>query len=119
MMPIKWPLEAKDDMPKITFITHDGVQHEVQASIGTTLMETAVSAMVPGIEADCGGNCICATCHVYIDTQWLSKLPPAEDVEEAMIDYTSEPSSNSRLACQIEVTDEIEGLQVRIPADQH
>lgn len=105
-------------MPKITFITHDGDQHEVDAAVGSTIMEAAVSAMVPGIEADCGGNCICATCHVYVDSEWLDRLPPVDGAEEAMIDYTSEPMDNSRLTCQIEVTEEMDGLSVRIPESQ-
>lgn len=106
-------------MPKITFIEAGGATHEIDAPTGLTIMEAAVDAMVPGIEADCGGNCICATCHVYVDPAWFAKLPAAQEDEEAMIEYTSEPQENSRLTCQIQVTDEMDGMVVRIPETQY
>ncbi|MDT0617446.1 2Fe-2S iron-sulfur cluster-binding protein [Salinisphaera sp. P385] len=106
-------------MPRITFIDFSGASHDVEAKTGGTLMEAAIEAMVPGIEGDCGGNCICATCHVYVDPAWLARLPAPEGDEEAMIEYTSEPEDNSRLTCQLTVTDELDGMVVRIPETQY
>lgn len=106
-------------MPNITFIDFLGEPHEITAAAGSTLMEAAVAALVPGIEADCGGNCICATCHVYVEPEWLAKLPAPEADEEAMIDYTSDPQDNSRLTCQIQITDELDGMVVRVPETQY
>lgn len=106
-------------MPRIIFIDFSGTSHDVEAKVGGTLMEAAIEAMVPGIEGDCGGNCICATCHVYVDPAWLARLPAPEGDEEAMIEYTSEPEDNSRLTCQLTVTDELDGMVVRIPETQY
>jgi 2Fe-2S ferredoxin len=106
-------------MPKITFVQPSGETQEVDATTGVTIMEAAVDAMVPGIEADCGGNCICATCHVYVEKEWLSKLPDPEGDEEAMIDYTADPQDNSRLTCQLQITDELDGIVLHVPESQY
>lgn len=105
-------------MPKITFIEFDGSEHVVDAEVGSTVMESAIDNMISGIDADCGGNCICSTCHAYVDAEWLDKLPPIDAEEEAMIEYANEPESNSRLTCQIPVTEELDGLIVRLPEVQ-
>ncbi len=105
-------------MPKITYITHDGARHEIDAPVGTTVMENAVKHAVPGIEAECGGACACATCHVYVDEAWLPAVGTPEAMEEDMLDFAWEGKANSRLSCQIKVTPELDGLVVRIPAKQ-
>ncbi len=105
-------------MPKITFIEYDGNKSVVDATVGNSVMETAIENMVSGIDADCGGNCICSTCHGYIDDAWLGKLPPMEAEEEAMVEFANEPESNSRLTCQIHMTEELDGLIVRLPETQ-
>ena len=105
-------------MPKITFITSDAKPYEVDVQNGLTVMEGAVQNDVPGIDADCGGGMACATCHVYVNENWTDKLPPKEDGEEDMLDMAFEPKSNSRLSCQITVSDELDGLVVSIPSKQ-
>ena len=105
-------------MPKITFITSDAKPYEVDVQNGLTVMEGAVQNDVPGIDADCGGGMACATCHVYVNEDWIDKLPAKEDGEEDMIDMAFEPKSNSRLSCQITVSDELDGLIVNIPTKQ-
>lgn len=105
-------------MPKITFIEFDGSEHVVDAHVGSSVMESAIENMVPGIDADCGGNCICSTCHGYIQADWTDKLTPRDAEEEAMLQFASEPEANSRLTCQIPVTEELDGLVVRLPEMQ-
>ena len=105
-------------MPKITFKTHDDKTHTVDVQKGLTVMEGAVQNDVPGIDADCGGGMACATCHVYVNEDWIDKLPAKEDGEEDMLDMAFEPKSNSRLSCQITVSDELDGLVVSIPSKQ-
>ena len=105
-------------MPKITFNTHDDKTHTVEVQNGLTVMEGAVQNDVPGIDADCGGGMACATCHVYVSEDWIDKLLAKEDGEEDMLDMAFEPKSNSRLSCQITVSDELDGLTVNIPAKQ-
>ena len=106
-------------MAKVTYITHDGNEHAVEITPGWSLMEGAVKNRVPGIDADCGGACACATCHVYVDPAWLAALPPKSEMEEAMLDFALVTAPNSRLSCQIRVTPELDGLVVRIPVSQH
>jgi 2Fe-2S ferredoxin len=106
-------------MAKITFITHDGQEQVVDIAEGWSLMEGAVKNGVPGIDADCGGACACATCHVYVDPAWTAALPAKSDSEEAMLDFALVTSPNSRLSCQIKVTPELDGLIVRVPVSQH
>jgi len=106
-------------MPKITYIEHNGKEHTVEVPAGWTVMEGAVKNRVPGIDADCGGACACATCHVYVDPEWLPKLAPRQDMEEQMLDFAQDVKPNSRLSCQIKVTPALEGLVVRTPKSQH
>ena len=106
-------------MAKITFITHDGEERIVEIADGWSLMEGAVRNGVPGIDAECGGACACATCHVYVDPAWTAALPPKSDSEDAMLDFALVTSPNSRLSCQIKVTPALDGLIVRVPVSQH
>ena len=105
-------------MPKITYIAHDDVAREIEVAVGLTVMEGAVKNMVPGIDADCGGACACSTCHVYVDPKWVEKVGKPADVEEDMLDFAFDVRENSRLACQIKVTDALDGLIVRTPEKQ-
>jgi len=105
-------------MPKITFITHDGKHHEIDALAGSTVMENAIKNTVPGIEAECGGACACATCHVYVDDAWQDIVGSPEIMEEDMLDFAHEPKKGSRLSCQIKVTQALDGLVVRVPDKQ-
>lgn len=105
-------------MPKITFIEHNGAEHTVEAEIGSTVMETAIKNMVPGIEAECGGACACATCHVYVDAAWTAVSGEPEAMEEDMLDFAFDVRPNSRLSCQIKVTVELDGLRLNVPESQ-
>ena len=105
-------------MPKITYIEHSGKSHTIEVAKELTVMEGAVQNNIPGIDADCGGACACATCHVYVDQEWFDKLPKKEDVEEDMLDMVYEPNKFSRLSCQLTVSDELEGLVVNLPVKQ-
>jgi 2Fe-2S ferredoxin len=106
-------------MPKITYIDHSGKERSVEVPSGWSVMEGAIKNRVPGIDADCGGACACATCHVYVDPAWLPKLPPRHDMEQSMLDFAEDVRANSRLSCQIKVTQELDGLVVRTPKSQH
>ncbi|MCB1505947.1 MAG: 2Fe-2S iron-sulfur cluster binding domain-containing protein [Hyphomicrobiaceae bacterium] len=105
-------------MAKITFIQPDGSSQVVEAQNGVTVMEAAKLHEVPGIEAECGGACACATCHVYVDEAWREKTGTPADVEEDMLDFAFDVREESRLSCQIKVTDALDGLVVRVPAKQ-
>ena len=105
-------------MPKITYIENNGTYHTVDVQNGLTVMEGAVQNNIPGIDADCGGSMACATCHVYVKEDWFNKLPKKEDGEEDMLDMAFEPKQNSRLSCQLVVSDDLDGLVVNIPAKQ-
>jgi 2Fe-2S ferredoxin len=105
-------------MPKITFITHDKKSHLVEVQNGLTLMQAADDNNITGIVAECGGGMACSTCHVYVEDKWLEKLNKKTDEEEGVLDMAFEPKKNSRLSCQIEVSDEIDGLVVHIPEKQ-
>ena len=105
-------------MAKITYIEHNGKSHTINVENGLTVMEGAVQNDIPGIDADCGGSMACATCHVYVKEEWFNKLPKKEDGEEDMLDMAFEPKKNSRLSCQLMVTDQIEGLVVNLPEKQ-
>jgi 2Fe-2S ferredoxin len=105
-------------MPTITFLDPDGKIHTVAAETGSTVMETAMKNDVPGIIASCGGSCACATCHVYVDEAWLAKTGERSAEEEDMLDTAVDVAPNSRLSCQITVTEELDGLTVRIAARQ-
>ncbi|HEY4775123.1 MAG TPA: 2Fe-2S iron-sulfur cluster-binding protein [Xanthobacteraceae bacterium] len=105
-------------MPTITFIEHDGSVHTIDAEIGGTVMETAIRNGVTSIVAECGGSCTCSTCHVYVDEAWKDKLPAASPEEEDQLDFAFELRPNSRLSCQIKVTEQLDGLVVRTPRYQ-
>ena len=105
-------------MPKITYIEHNGKTHEIEVANGLTVMEGAVQNNISGIDADCGGSCACATCHVYVDEKWFNKLSNKESAEEDMLDMAFEPKSSSRLSCQLTVSDELDGLVVNMPSKQ-
>ena len=105
-------------MSKITYIEHNGKSHVVEVPNGLSIMEGAVQNNIAGIDADCGGSCACATCHVYVDDKWFNKLPKKEDAEEDMLDMAFEPNKFSRLCCQITVTDELNGMVVKMPLKQ-
>ena len=105
-------------MAKITFIEHNGDVHKVDAKTGFSLMETALNNNVPGIDADCGGQCSCATCHVIVDAAWFKRLGEIGDMESSMLDMNPEKANTSRLACQIPVTEELDELVVTLPEFQ-
>ncbi|HEY5667248.1 MAG TPA: 2Fe-2S iron-sulfur cluster-binding protein [Gammaproteobacteria bacterium] len=105
-------------MPKVTFLQRDGTPSEVNAAVGDSVMETAIDNDIEGIVAECGGACSCATCHVYVENDWLDKLPPPDSLEDGMLDCVIDRRPNSRLSCQIRVSDEIDGIVVRVPASQ-
>ncbi len=105
-------------MAKITYIDPAGERHEVEAENGTTVMENAIRNGVPGIEAECGGACACATCHVYVDDAFKDIVGPPEPMEEDMLDFAFEVRPNSRLSCQIRVRDALDGLVVTVPERQ-
>jgi len=106
-------------MPTIHYILKDGTTRSVDAKVGASVMETAIHHNVRGIDAECGGSCSCATCHVYVEEAFVGKLVPPDEMEDELLDGTaSERKSNSRLSCQIAVTAELEGLTVRVPETQ-
>jgi 2Fe-2S ferredoxin len=105
-------------MAKITFIQPDGKSQVVEAEAGLTVMEAAKKALVPGIEAECGGACACATCHVYVDAAWTAKVGKPSEMEADMLDFAFDVRDESRLSCQIKVTGAIDGLVLRVPAKQ-
>lgn len=105
-------------MPKLTIIAFDGTPFELDVAEGSTVMENAVKNSVPGIEAECGGACACATCHVYVDEAWAEKVGNPDVMEEDMLDFAYEQKPNSRLSCQIKMTGALDGLVVRVPEKQ-
>ncbi len=106
-------------MPKITYIEHSGKNHTIEVRNGLTVMEGAVQNNIPGIDADCGGSMACATCHVYVKEEWFDKLDKKEDGEEDMLDTAYEPKKNSRLSCQLIVSEKLDGLIVHLPEKQN
>ena len=105
-------------MPKIKYIEHGGKQHTIEVANGLSVMEGAIQNNVPGIDADCGGSMACATCHVYVKEEWFNKLPSKIEGEDDMLDMAFEPKKNSRLSCQITVSDDMDGLEVNLPKKQ-
>ena len=105
-------------MAKIIYVEPGGTRHEVEAETGSTVMENAIRNDVPGIIAECGGACTCATCHVYIDDSWLEKAGGPSAMEEDMLDFAFDVRDSSRLSCQIKVSDELDGLVVHVPDEQ-
>ena len=106
-------------MAKITYIEHDGTEHAIDVKTGLSVMEGAVKNNIPGIDADCGGACACATCHVYVREDWLEKTGTRSAMEESMLDFAEGVQDNSRLSCQIKVSDALDGLVVTMPESQH
>lgn len=108
-------------MPKITYIEHNGTAHTVEVPVGNSVMQGAINNNIPGIDADCGGECACATCHVYVDAAWLGKtgLPVGGSQEASMLSFAAVTQPDSRLSCQIPVTADLDGLVVRMPEGQH
>ena len=105
-------------MPKITYIEQNNKEHTIDVPNGNSVMEGAVQNDIPGIDADCGGSMACATCHVYVDEKWSEKIPLKDDGEQDMLDMAYEPNKDSRLSCQIIVTENLDGLIVRLPTKQ-
>jgi 2Fe-2S ferredoxin len=105
-------------MPKITYVDQAGTERTVEGSVGATVMETALRNNVPGIDAECGGACACATCHVYVADAWIEVVGKAQDMEQDMLDFASDVRENSRLSCQIKITPELDGLVVTTPPQQ-
>ena len=108
----------KTRMPKVIYVESDGTRHEIDVPSGHSVMEGAKTNDVPGIDADCGGACACATCHVYIPGEWQARVGAASSDEREMLDCATDPRENSRLSCQIEVRDELDGLVVQLPPTQ-
>jgi 2Fe-2S ferredoxin len=106
-------------MAKITYVETDGTEHRVEVSAGLSVMDGAKRYAIPGIDGDCGGACACATCHVYVDEPWAGRLPPMEELEQAMLDFAFDVQPTSRLSCQIKVDPSLDGLVVRTPARQY
>lgn len=106
-------------MPKITYRTHAGTEHQVEVPVGQSVMQGAVNNGIPGIDADCGGQCACATCHVYVDEHWLAKVGTAGPQEEGLLAAANDVRTSSRLSCQIAVTEDLDGLVVGLPRSQH
>jgi 2Fe-2S ferredoxin len=105
-------------MANITYVQHDGTEQTVDVKNGLSVMEGAIKNDIEGIDADCGGACACATCHVYVDEAWLDKLGRPNPMEGSMLDFAENREANSRLSCQIKVNDELDGLIVRLPESQ-
>ena len=105
-------------MALVIYIKHDGSSNEIEVPAGTSVMQAAVDNMIDGIVGECGGSCSCATCHCYVDEAWVGKIPPPDGMEKDMLECVLEPQSNSRLSCQINVTDDLDGLIIRLPESQ-
>lgn len=106
-------------MPKIIYVEHSGKEHAIEVAEGMTVMEGAVKHNIPGIDADCGGACACATCHVYVAQDWYAKVGEPSGMEQSMLDFASDVEPTSRLSCQIKITAALDGLVVRLPKSQH
>ena len=106
-------------MPRIIFLTPDGDRHEVEVEAGYTVMEAAINNNIEGIIAECGGACACATCHSYISEEWINRLPEMDDMEDSMLDAAYDRRDNSRLTCQLEISDEWDGLVVQVGENEY
>lgn len=106
-------------MPVITYVQHDGAEHRVTLQNGVSLMQGAVSNNIPGIDGDCGGACACATCHIFVDDAWVDRLGRRNDIEASMLELAEGVRETSRLACQIKVADDLEGLVIHLPVAQY
>jgi ferredoxin, 2Fe-2S len=112
------PSRKEVSMPKITYVDHDGTERVIEAKVGSTVMETAIENGVPGIVAECGGACACATCHVHVAPEWMDRVGKPETMEEDMLDFAFDVRPTSRLSCQIRVTEALDGLIVQTPERQ-
>ena len=106
-------------MPQVKFIEFDGTKHNIDANNGDSIMTTAISNLVPGIDADCGGECSCATCHVIVDDAWIGKLAEIAETENSMLDLNPDRETNSRLSCQIPMSEDIDGITILLPEFQY
>ena len=106
-------------MPRVTYIEHDGTEHSIDLAVGRSLMQGALDNGIPGIDADCGGECACATCHVYVDPAFLAATGAPGEMEASMLGFAATAEPNSRLSCQIAMTEALDGLVVRLPEAQH
>ena len=106
-------------MPKIIYVEVNGTEHEVEVPIGSNIMQGAVNHLVPGIEGDCGGLCACGTCHVYVPEQWQPLCGEADELEQGMLEFAFDVEASSRLSCQIDVTEEMDGMRVQMPSRQY
>lgn len=106
-------------MPVINYLQADGGQYEAEVAVGDTVMQGAVDNMIDGILAECGGACACATCHCYVDNAWKDKIPAPESIESELLEAAFEPKENSRLSCQIKVTEDMDGFTVKLPSQQY
>ena len=106
-------------MPRVVFIADDGTRREVEAPVGESVMRAAILNNVPGIDADCGGECACATCHVFVEPEWLDRAGQRSEMEDSMLGFAATVQANSRLSCQIKLTEALDGLVVRTPHAQH
>ncbi|MEM7663325.1 MAG: 2Fe-2S iron-sulfur cluster-binding protein [Pseudomonadota bacterium] len=106
-------------MAKVVYIDHEGTERTVEVANGETVMEAAVKNAIPGIDGDCGGACACATCHVYVDEKFLSETGEPEAMEQSMLDFAENVQENSRLCCQISMSDKLDGIRVTTPESQH
>lgn len=106
-------------MTKVIFIDHKGNSQEIQADSGSNVMQAAVDNMIDGILGDCGGSCSCATCHCYVDEQWINRIAPPSDMENDLLPCVQSPTDKSRLSCQIIITDELDGMVIRLPESQY
>ena len=105
-------------MPTVTYVEANGQNHEIDIASGVSLMQGAVDNMIDGIVAECGGACACATCHCYIDDSWVAKIEPASEMEKDLLDCVTDPKDNSRLSCQVKMTDALDGLVIHLPESQ-
>jgi len=105
-------------MPTVVYIEDNGTRHAIEVEVGETVMQGAVNNAIPGIDADCGGACACATCHVYIDRSWDDRLPAVGEPEQKMLAFVRHRTEESRLSCRIAMTDALDGLEVKLPASQ-
>jgi 2Fe-2S ferredoxin len=106
-------------VPRLVYVENNGTEHQVDVPVGTSIMQGAVNHLVPGIEGDCGGLCACGTCHVYIDDEWRNICGEPDELETGMLEFAYDVDDSSRLSCQIIVSEEMEGLRVRMPARQY
>jgi len=106
-------------MPRVTYVEFAGTEHQVDVPVGTSVMRGAVDNSIPGIDGDCGGECACATCHIYVDPEWAGKTGTRSSTEDELLSFAAATHDNSRLACQIKMTEQLDGLRVRMPEGQH